>query len=247
MNKYLNFFLLYKSRNIVSGDFYWFERSPRTLTLVAGDCTGHGVPGAFMTILGVNALRQALNEHLSSPGVILQRVHLFIHKALQQERTENNDGMELAICVIPHKTPNTIAYAGANLPLYYVEPTEEIGKPSVFHKILPERKGVGGYTRREISHKRSYQTHVLDIKPDSTFYLCSDGYQDQFGGKRGKKFMRRRLELQLYENAYLPLKAQKKVHEEKLKQWMDGYKQVDDILLLGFRMKQGQSAKIETN
>jgi PAS domain S-box-containing protein len=236
IKKHLDFFLLYKPRDIVSGDFYWFEKNNRALFLAVGDCTGHGVPGAFMTMLGVSAIQEALrHEHLTSPSGILQRIHSFIHSALRQEYTENQDGMDLAVCVIPTKNTTTIAYAGANLPLYYVEPSTEIDQPAAFHKVQPDRKGIGGHNKRETNQSRLFKTQIIHTKAKTTFFLCSDGYQDQFGGQRSKKFMRRRLELQLYENAYLPLEKQKEIHEQKIEGWMEGHNQVDDITLFGFR------------
>jgi len=239
IEKHLDFFLLYKPRDIVSGDFYWFEKSARGTFIVVGDCTGHGVPGALMTMLGASALQEILRlEHLSSPGLILERMHDFVYRALQQDRTENQDGVELAICVIPHKNTTTLVYAGANLPLYYVEPSTGLGQPAKFHKVQPDRKGIGGHNKREEDQSRVFKTQILHTQPKTTFFLCSDGYQDQFGGQRGKKFMRRRLELQLYENAYLPLENQKEIHAQKIEDWMEGHKQVDDITLFGFRPKE---------
>ncbi|MGB0525615.1 MAG: GAF domain-containing SpoIIE family protein phosphatase [Flammeovirgaceae bacterium] len=219
-------FVLFKPRDIVSGDFYWFNRKNDLTFLAALDCTGHGVPGAFMSMIGNELLNEAINRAgLTEPGQILEHMHKGVRKDLRQYETENRDGMDMVICTI-NKQNSELKFAGANNPIIYIQDDE-------LFVIKGNRFPIGG-KQREV--ERNYQQHTIDISKPTIFYLCSDGYQDQFGGRDGKKFMVKKFRKLLYAIHNLPMDEQKEILESTLTKWMNGTRQVDDILVMGIRV-----------
>lgn len=220
-------FILFKPRDIVSGDFYWFNMIDEHRAILAvADCTGHGVPGAFMSMLGNESLsHQILGKKIYDPSVILSMVDQDIQSSLQQQETDNKDGMEMSICLIDlqHKV---LTYAGAKHPILYVQD----GK---MHKIKGSPFGIGGIATRE---EKTFAQHRIDLDRPISLYLKSDGYQDQFGGPNGRKFMTRRLRALLEEVSELDMKEQKQALEKTLKDWKGHEPQVDDILVVGIKI-----------
>jgi serine phosphatase RsbU (regulator of sigma subunit)/ligand-binding sensor domain-containing protein len=240
-------FILYEPRDIVSGDFYWFTETnlePRytkepTLKntpsifrgfaegkkiIAAVDCTGHGVPGAFMSMVGDAYLNQIINsEVITQPQLILKELDNYVRNGLKQKETSNLDGMDMTICVID---PNlkTLSFAGAKNPLIYIQDGN-------LHQIRGDKLGIGGFIFDE--SPKEFTRHVISIDKPTWFYIFSDGYQDQFGGKKGKKFMIRNLKELLLDNHQKPMEEQSLLLKEALIDWMQGYKQVDDILVIG--------------
>lgn len=219
-------FIFFKPRDVVSGDFYWFEEKNDILVIIAADCTGHGVPGAFMSMIGDSLLNQIINErHIVEPAQILSRLDDGIVKALKQNDANNQiwDGMDISICVID-KSTQQIAFAGAHNSMHMVTRGE-------VEVIKADRLGIGGFSRKA----KVFTNHYLNIEEDTYFYLSSDGYFDQFGGELGRKFSRKRFRNLIKEIAHKPAKEQKQILEETLHEWKQYNRQIDDILIIGFR------------
>jgi serine phosphatase RsbU (regulator of sigma subunit) len=239
-------FILFRPRDIVSGDFYWFtETRQRTLEnqlafgdmigqdeyqskiLVAAlDCTGHGVPGALMSMIGFNFLNDIEQKGISQPNEILNTLHLSVRRFLKQDETANKDGMDAALCLIDPEE-RVLEFAGANRPLVYIQAGE-------MHVVKGDRSAVGGV---DTNRNHRFTKHTVPLDQDTWVYLYSDGYQDQFGGKHGRKFMSKKLRELLLEIHQLPFAEQKQRLDQNLRQWMGNIPQIDDILVMGFKVR----------
>ncbi|OJJ16110.1 hypothetical protein BKI52_35680 [marine bacterium AO1-C] len=225
-------FLFYQPRDIVSGDFYWFakiEQENPKYVIAISDCTGHGVPGAFMSMIGNDLLNDIVKaRQIIEPNVILDLLHVGVRKALHQETGENSDGMDISLCVIDPQQ-KTVSYAGANSPLVYVKDGE-------LTRVAPNKTSIGG---SKTKFDKGFQAHTITYQDAPVMcYLYSDGYRDQFGGEKGKKFMRPRfLELVFY-ISQLSMQEQRRQIEDTITEWMKqgGYDQMDDMLVMGFRL-----------
>ncbi|MCU0389739.1 MAG: response regulator [Thermoflexibacter sp.] len=254
-----DYFIIFKPKDIVSGDFYWFQdmsvesydlgisnktsnsEKENKIVIVAADCTGHGVPGAFMSMIGNELLNQIVNvHHITSPELILNQLHKGIRYALQQGETENRDGMDIAICVID-KEKSTVEYAGAMNPLYYVQHDSENQTP-VFQEIKANKMSIGGLQSEEERIFTKYEiplgirTPSTNNQSKTTFYLCSDGFQDQFGGKDNRKFMTKNLKELLLSISHLPMHEQKVILDKTFEDWKGQKLQIDDVLIFGVRV-----------
>jgi serine phosphatase RsbU (regulator of sigma subunit) len=222
-------FVLFKPKEVVSGDFYWLaELEDDKIILAVLDCTGHGIPGAFMTLLGFDLLHEIVQiQKITEPDKILRTMHLAIRKILRQQETHNTDGMDAAICLIDKKNQR-IEYAGAHNPLLYVHHR----KPEL---IKADKFAVGGY---EKEGERVFTKKIIPFnKSDNNIiYLFTDGYQDQIGGTSDRRFMASRLRRILFEMSHKPLNKQKKILEKVIDFWMKGKKQMDDMLLIGIKI-----------
>jgi serine phosphatase RsbU (regulator of sigma subunit) len=219
-------FIFFRPRDIVSGDFYWFTQRNGKIIIAALDCTGHGVPGAIMSMLGDSYLNQIIKlQGLTDPQHILDSLHINIGVALNQEESQNQDGMDIAICVID-KEKKTMEFAGAGRPILLVQD----GKMDTIESCkLP----VGGFQR---DRERIFEKHIFDLTKPTTFYVFSDGFQDQFGGTKGRKFAKSRLEELLFELHPKPMPEQKKLLNKTLVDWMGENRQMDDILIIGVKL-----------
>ncbi|HAA12270.1 MAG TPA: hypothetical protein DCE41_11440 [Cytophagales bacterium] len=226
-------FVLFKPRDIVSGDFYWYTHLPgpnnngdgRTI-ISAIDCTGHGVPGAFMSMIGTELLNKiVLMQRFTKPGQIVTELHNQVRLALNQEKTENKDGMDLAMCTI-HGDGKTLEYSGAQNPLVYIQDGE-------IHQVKATRYSVGGIQKER---ERIYENHTLVFDKPTWVYLFSDGYPDQFGGETGRKFMIKRMKNLLLEIHQKPMTDQQRILNDTIEDWRGTYRQIDDILVIGFKM-----------
>ncbi|MBP9069828.1 MAG: SpoIIE family protein phosphatase [Bacteroidia bacterium] len=223
-------FILYLPKDIVSGDFFWHSDHNSTQFIAAADCTGHGVPGAFMSIVGNNLLNEIINQrNISSPGSILLELHKGVKEALNQSRTDNErrDGMDIALCAI-RKKRGTVEYAGANRPLWIYR--KDKGEMEI---IKPNKFAIGGL---EFEEKREYANHTIEVKPGDIIYMFSDGFADQFGGPRGKKFMLSNMQKLLLSNINQPMDVQKTNISNAFKDWKDSLEQIDDVLVIGIRI-----------
>ncbi len=222
-------FVFYRPRDIVSGDFYWFTRKGELSFLAAADCTGHGVPGAFMSIAGGTMLKNAVEfKGLTDPADILKDVHLNIRSSFKQDETQNRDGMDVALCVIDHQQ-KTLHFAGAQNYLLYIQN----GK---MERVRGDRQPVGGQQREK---DRVFHTKSIDISSPTTFYIFSDGYQDQFGGPEEKKFMAHRLRKILQDIHQKPMKDQQTMLNEVMEAWItesEQQRQTDDMLIVGVKV-----------
>jgi len=219
-------FILFLPCHIVSGDYYWASNVNKKVVFAAADCTGHGVPGAFMSMLGISFLNEIVDEkHITDPGQILDELRKNVMKALKQtgKDDEQKDGMDIALCVYnPDK--KILEYAGAYNPLYLVRQGE-------LEEFKADRMPIGYYTET----LRSFQSQKIDIKKGDVVYMFSDGYADQFGGEEGKKLKYKALKNILLEIHQQPMEEQKKYLYDAFIKWRGDYEQIDDVILIGVR------------
>lgn len=227
-------FVMFKPKDIVSGDFYWIDKKDNRIYVSAVDCTGHGVPGAFMSLVGHNALKDiSKNSALVKPAEILNQMRETVVSTLHADKDENRakDGMDLALCSIDLKKME-LQYAGAFNPLYLLRDGELI-------EIKANKFPIGTF----VGDVQDFDNHVLELKKNDVIYLFSDGYADQFGGSQeqnghynGKKFMVGRFRKLIKKISILPIEEQHQILEKTLSDWQGQHEQVDDILVIGFRI-----------
>ncbi|HRF78889.1 MAG TPA: SpoIIE family protein phosphatase [Flavobacteriales bacterium] len=219
-------FVYYRPKDIVSGDFYWVDRVDGRISFAAVDCTGHGVPGAFMSLIGHNGLNQAVRERGSGrPSEILKVLNKLAFNALHKDRDEYlvRDGMDMALC---NYDPDrrVLEYAGANSPLYVVRDGEVL-------KFQPDKRPIGSFELEG----QDFTDHRILLEQGDMVYIFSDGYADQFGGPKGKKFLYKRFRDLLVEVSRYPAERQSGMLEEAFRGWRGVHEQVDDILVIGMR------------
>ena len=223
-------FVIFLPKDIVSGDFYWFNKIENMVFIAALDCTGHGVPGAFMSLIGNSLLNQIVNENkIYSPEKILEKLHNGVRKVLKQESKSSNsrDGMDVAFCVI-EKEKNVINFAGARRPLFLIK-----GKSKELIEIKGDRKSIGGKQKENI---RVFEKNKIEYCSGDTIYMFSDGFSDQ-QNKIEKKFGIKKLRETLKEINIKPLKEQKNILLKELKEHRKEWEQQDDITFLGIKFK----------
>lgn len=222
-----NTFILFKPKDIVSGDFYWFLDTGERQFFSAVDCTGHGVPGAFMSIIGHNSLNKIVREYgIMDPGKILSQLNKEVISTLHQRSDTSDvmDGMDLSlICYIPGE--NILEYAGAFSPLYLVRNGEII-------ETKADKVSIG---RSSYHNKVEYTTHRITLQPKDTVYLFSDGYADQFGGEKMKKFKYRNFKNLLLKIQGQSMDRQRLTLDQTIEEWRGDIEQLDDILIVGRR------------
>ena len=221
----LEHFVLYKPLAIVSGDFYWVSSQTNPQIIISADCTGHGVPGAFMSMLGVTLLNEIINgKHILMPDQIIENLRQGIIKSLKQVAEEDSikDGMDIAVCVVDFDK-NILWYAGANSPLYLVRGSE-------LTHYRADKMPVAIHYRME-----PFTLHKIDLQKGDAFYIFSDGYADQFGGPKQKKFMSNQLRETLVTMAGMPMLKQGEKLNEIFEGWRGDSPQIDDVTLIGVR------------
>jgi len=221
------FFILFKPRDIVSGDFYWFENIGQKSIIAAVDCTGHGIPGAFMSMMANEILNEiVIARNIIEPDKILNELHKRVRIALRQKESDNSDGMDIAICSID-TVDKIVEFAGAGNPIIYINRDER-------NIIKGDKKSIGGIQRED---ERIFTKHTIVYEQPTEFYIYSDGYQDQLGGPERRKFMAVNFQRLLSEIHRESMAEQKKRLEDRFVEWIsDQYEQVDDILVIGFRL-----------
>ena len=216
-------FIIFKPKDIVAGDFYWIEEEGNKIYFTAADCTGHGVPGAIISVLCSNALSKSVKElKISTPSEILDNTVELLEANFAHSEEEVMDGMDLALCCLD-KNSGILEYAGANCPLYYIRNNE-------LTEIKPDKQPVGKRIDRH-----PFTNHRLKIQPEDIIYIFSDGYADQFGGPSRKKFKYRQFKETLVANHKKSMSDQKKILEETIMKWQGDLEQVDDICIMGIR------------
>ncbi|WP_375558908.1 two-component regulator propeller domain-containing protein [Bernardetia sp. OM2101] len=222
-------FVLFLPRDIVSGDFYWFtEREGKTI-IAAIDCTGHGVPGAFMSIIAETHLDRIVNVMgVMTPAMILEELDKSVRKTLRQNETQSRDGMDMSICVID-KQNNTVTFGGAKNPLIYIQNGN-------VKQQKGDIRGIGGYSRKYLKNTPTFKDHIIQVTEPTSFYIFSDGYQDQFGGKHDDKFMKKRFRQVLRDIYAEDMEAQRQLLERGFMRWKGQRQQIDDVLVIGFKM-----------
>lgn len=239
LNEYIEeSFIFFKPRDIVSGDFYWFnevctnpektleEANPdeKRFVVTAVDCTGHGVPGAFMSMIGFNLLNEITNNGTYQANEILEKLHIGVQETLKQKETMNQDGMDMALCVIDKNT-NTVEFSGAKNPVVYIQGEE-------LFVIKGDSDGIGG---KEDDVK--FSSHTITIDQPTWFYIFSDGYIDQFGGELGRKFMISNFKKYLMQIHNEPAEKQCELLKQNILEWRGTkYNQLDDMMVIGFKL-----------
>lgn len=225
-------FILFKPKDIVSGDFYWFTRIENRIILAVADCTGHGIPGAFMSVLGISLMNQiVIEEKNTDVSFILQRLDHKLKKAfdysndLIDEDKRPFDGMDIALCCIDYNTKN-LSYAGALRPLYHISQND-------LYTLQGSHYPIGGMN---LEINRKYESQSVNFYPGDKLYLCSDGYADQFGGPKNKKFMTKKFKSILQRTAKFSMQTQQLELDRMFNEWRNNYEQTDDVLILGVQL-----------
>lgn len=221
-------FVLYEPKDIVAGDFYWLEVEEESVYVSVADCTGHGVPGAMLSVICSKLLTKTVKElKLYEPSKILDSTVTLLEERFSRGGEKVSDGMDLGLCRI-NFSKMTIEYSGANNPLYYIRNGE-------LNVIKPDKQPIGAYPKRS-----PYTNTTLEIKPGDCLYMLTDGYIDQFGGEKGKKFKSRPFRNLLIEHHKKPMEEQKRILQKTIKDWQGDLEQVDDICVMGIRIRSSE-------
>jgi tetratricopeptide (TPR) repeat protein/serine phosphatase RsbU (regulator of sigma subunit) len=221
-------FVLFQPKDVVSGDFYWVETYKNKTYLAVADCTGHGVPGAMISVICSNALSKVLlEEGYTEPGEILDHTRDIIIEKLRKSGEAVNDGMDISLCAID-TINKEIKWSGANNPLWIFSKTYN---DLELKEFKPDKQPIGIY-----ESTKSFTTHSITINQSDTIYLFSDGFVDQFGGNKGKKYKVGQFRELLLSIQHSPIENHKELIEQELKSWMGDYEQVDDICIVGVRI-----------
>lgn len=218
-------FIFYSPRDIVSGDFYWFSLVDDFYVLAVADCTGHGVPGAFMSMIGNDMLNQVVyDESVSNPAEALTLMDKKISKALTKSKANTKDGIDISLIAIS-KSENFLRFSGANRPLYILRKGE-------LTEIKPTNQTLGINSE----NTDTFESHTVPLQKGDSIYLFTDGYADQFGGPKNKKFLTKRFKEMLLSNGRNSMVEQKLVIEKTFEEWRGKQKQVDDVCVIGLRV-----------
>ncbi len=235
-----DYFVYYRPKETVSGDFYWLaeivgdkpslfrDETKRKVVLAVADCTGHGVPGAFMSMLGDAYLNQIIKvQRITQPDRILFELNRYIRETLQQSDTESMDGMDIGVCVIDFQD-RTLEFSGAKQDLIYVQNGKMI-------RVHGDTHSIGGLKQEK---NKVFTLKKVDITDETVFYMYTDGFQDQFGGPHGRKYMAKNFRTFLFSIHTRPMEEQKKALDQEFKKWKGRkYPQMDDITVIGVRIK----------
>jgi len=240
-------FVLFQPKDIVSGDFYWLANKDNKSLFAAVDCTGHGVPGAFMSIVGYNLLDKIVGEYgTTEPDQILNELNKGVANTLRQEVASDaiKDGMDISLCSFDKET-NILEYAGAYNPLYIIsknklevingetiEPNMVADNGLMLYEIKADRFPIGYYSEGT----NSFSKHSFQLNKGDVIYLFSDGFADQFGGEKGKKFRYKQLKELLLSINHLTMEEQKIKLQEVFNNWIGEFEQVDDVIVIGSKL-----------
>ena len=219
-------FVFFHPKEVVSGDFYWVRKNSGKIFIVAADCTGHGVPGAFMSMIGVELLNKIIiDQNIHKPADILKVLSLGIERTFSGDDIKARamkDGMDIGLCVIDF-SERKLEFSGAFFPLYLIRDNQ-------LTEIKGDRQSIG--TNQD---GQEFTNHVLDIEDSDVVYMFSDGYADQFGGPNNKKYMYRRFRHLLLTIHRFPMDDQKNILKDSILTWLKGYEQVDDMMIIGLK------------
>lgn len=228
LNKFNHAFILNKPKDVVSGDFFWYAECYDAVYIAVADCTGHGVPGAFTSIMGNLFLNQLVYEKkLTDAGAILKELNLLMVSALNKQTHHERmyEGMDIGLMIL-HKNMNEAQYAGALHNLWVI-------RQKSIHEFKGMRYPIGGF---QVEKEKSFYTHRIPLQKGDMMYLKTDGFADQFG-KNGKKFLTKKLKQQLEKISLLPIQIQQLELEHILETWKGDEEQTDDVLFFGFEIK----------
>ncbi|MDP2387853.1 MAG: tetratricopeptide repeat protein [Bacteroidota bacterium] len=226
------YFIFYQPKDIVSGDFYWALNHHNKFFIATSDCTGHGVPGAFMSLLNINFLNEnVIERRIENPALILDEQKKSIIKALNPKGNENSkDGMDSVLCSYDLKNMK-LNFAAANNPLWLVRPSAGSGTAELI-EYKADKMAVG----KGEENAKDFTLQTIDLQKGDIIYTFTDGYADQFGGPKGKKFLYKQFHSILLENHHLPMNEQKGILEKRINEWMGETEQIDDLLVIGVRI-----------
>lgn len=220
----INHFVFYKPKDIVAGDFYWLERKGDLVFMAVADCTGHGVPGAMGSVVCSNALNRSLLEFgITDPGKILDKTRELIVETFSKSEKDVKDGMDISLLSINLKNFE-IKWAGANNSLWFIKQGES-------YEVKADKQAIG-----KTDNPKPFNTHVIQLQKGDLLYLFTDGFADQFGGEKGKKFKYKPLRELLISNAHLSLPEQERILEKRFESWQGNLEQVDDVCVAGIRL-----------
>jgi serine phosphatase RsbU (regulator of sigma subunit) len=228
-------FILYKPKDIVSGDFYWMEKVGGKILFAVVDCTGHGVPGAMVSVVGNNALNRTVREFkLTQPAAILDKLAQLVEETFEKSESDVKDGMDISLCSFDPAT-RMLEWAGANNPLWLVKGTRDKGRETGEDQQLTEIKGdkqpIGKFDNR-----KPFTNHHLELQKGDSAFIFTDGFADQFGGPDGKKFKYSPLKNLVLESRNLAMQEQRERYEIVFDNWRGNLEQVDDICMMGFKI-----------
>jgi serine phosphatase RsbU (regulator of sigma subunit) len=234
-NLFKDYFVLYKPKDVIAGDFYWTETIENKAVLVVGDCTGHGVPGALVSVVACNALSRAVKEFkLNDPALIFDKVNELMQETFSKSDYEVNDGMDGALCIFDYDKMK-LHIAAAHNPIWIITPTlktEFWDETWVLSQISADKQPIGRFNEKIIP----FQSKTISIQKGEMIYFFTDGYADQFGGPKGKKFKNKQFQELIISISKLPLKQQKEQLDTTIENWKGNLDQVDDILIVGIRI-----------
>jgi len=215
--------IFYKPKSVVSGDFYWFKNVGGKKLFAAADCTGHGVPGAFMSLVGHNFLNHVTKVFLD-PAQILNNVNRLATEVMKTNSSGVRDGMDIALCSY-HEDSRTLEFSGANNSIYIIRNNELM-------ELKATKRSIGSFGEQG----ENFHTHKMQMEPGDMLYCFSDGYADQFGGSENKKFMRKNFKSLLCEISKLEISEQEKALQHAFETWKGNFEQTDDILVIGIQI-----------
>ncbi|MCC7332156.1 MAG: tetratricopeptide repeat protein [Flavobacteriales bacterium] len=217
-------FVMYQPKDIVSGDFYWLEDVNDLVLFASADCTGHGVSGAMVSVICSNALNRTVKEFgITEPSKILNKIRELVLETFEKSESDIKDGMDISLCSLNTKT-NELLWSGANSPLWYIRENE-------LNEIKPDKQPIG-----KTDNPKPFTTHKIELLKGDTIYIFTDGYADQFGGEKGKKFMYKPLKNLLQEIHKESLSTQKEHLQQHFANWKGTTEQTDDVLIIGVRI-----------
>ena len=226
-SSFSDYFIIFRPRDIVSGDFYWIGENEKDIFFTVADCTGHGVPGAFMSALGISTLDEIItnNTNLNANtvlNILREKIKTYLHQTGKQG--EATDGMDVAFCIL-HKNRKTLEFSGAYNPLF-------IFREGMFREYRADRMPIGIY----YDEKESFTNYKIDIQKGDTIYIFSDGFADQFGGPKGTKYMKYNLKKLITEIQSKPMAEQRNILEAEFEKWKGSVNQIDDMTILGVKI-----------
>ncbi|MCB9224959.1 MAG: SpoIIE family protein phosphatase [Crocinitomicaceae bacterium] len=227
-------FILYKPKDIVAGDFYWLEQKDGKILFAAADCTGHGVPGAMVSVICNNGLNRSVREHgITDPGKILDKTRKIVIQEFEKSEEEVKDGMDIALCSLErHPEPvegqakASLKYAGAHNPLWIIR-----NGGAEIEEIKADKQPIGRF-----AEAKPFTSHRIELNPGDTFYIFSDGFADQFGGEKGKKFKASNFKELLLSVQNESMDRQKELIDEAFEKWRGNLEQLDDVCVIGVRV-----------
>ena len=222
-------FILYKPKDIVAGDFYWLEHKDGKVLFAAADCTGHGVPGAMVSVICNNGLNRSVREHgLSDPGKILDKTREIVIQEFEKSEDEVKDGMDIALCSLEE---NKLQYAGAHNPLWIIRTSPDGGQDGVLTETKADKQPIGKFDKQT-----PYTTNTFNLEKGDSIYIFSDGYVDQFGGEKGKKFKSKAFKELLLSIQDKSMEEQRVLIDEAFETWRGSLEQIDDVCVIGVRI-----------